>query len=478
MAGSEDKLRYERVADTIERQIENGALAANDRVPSLRAMSRASGVSVGTVVQAYLHLERRGILQTRPRSGYFVAPPRAAARAPQAKRTRSTRPASVASKVVDTVIASLGRSDIVALNSAIATSASRINGRLNGIARAVLRAHPGNANELAPIAGIPALRREVAKRIALTGAAVGPDDVVITSGTMEAITLSLGVLCRGGDAVIVESPTYFGVLQVIERLRLKVVEIPNHPGYGIDVAAIRNAVGKTRIAAAVLQANFNNPTGALTPDAAKAEIVAILSRAGVPIIEDDIYGDLHFDAQRPRPLSAFDESGSTVTCGSISKTVAIGYRIGWAAAPKLATEITRAKFSSSVACPTLQQHVIARYLAARLHDRHIRRVRENLAANCQRYRDAIQRTFPEGTRVSRPDGGVVLWVELPAGFDGVALFQQALAHRIGIAPGIIFSAKADYRNFIRLSAGVQWSRTVEEALETLARMAAGSTVRR
>jgi DNA-binding transcriptional MocR family regulator len=472
MARADNKLRYERVADRIETQIANGALGANDRVPSLREMSRASGVSVGTVVQAYLHLERRGILHTRPRSGYFVSQPATRNVTPQAKRARSTRPASVAAKVVDTVIASLGRSDIVALNSAIASSAGRINGRLNSIARSVLRAHPGNANDLAPIAGIPSLRREVAKRLALSGAPVSPEDVVITSGTMEAITLALGVLCQAGDTVIVESPTYFGILQVVERLRLKVVEVPNHPGLGLDVGAIRNLIGKTKVAAAVLQANFNNPTGALTPDGSKAEIVSVLGRAGIPIIEDDIYGDLHFGPLRPRPLSAFDDSASVVSCGSISKTVAIGYRIGWAVAPRLATEITRAKFSSSVACPTLQQYVIARYLAAGLHDRHIRKVRENLAANCHRYREAILAAFPEGTRVSYPEGGVVLWLELPSGIDGVALFEQALEHRIGIAPGIIFSAKADYRNFIRLSAGIEWSPAVEKALVTLGRMAA------
>jgi DNA-binding transcriptional MocR family regulator len=465
------KLRYEQLADRIETQIGNGTLTSHDRVPSLRRMSQTAGVSVGTVVQAYVHLESRGILYTRPRSGYFVSPAANPAAMPTAKRIRSARPTDIATNVLDRVIESLGRTDLIAFNSAIVTSAARINGRLNGIARGVLREHPGNANDLAPVAGIESLRREIAKRMVLAGVAVSPGDVVITNGTMEALTLALGALCKAGDTVLIESPTYPGILQMIGRLRLKVVEVPNHPGRGIDVDAVEQLIEKTRIAVALLQANFNNPTGALTPDVVKRRLVEVLTGAGVRIVEDDIYGDLHFGAVRPRPLSAFDDSGLVVTCASISKTVAIGYRLGWAISPRYAADITRAKFSSSVACPTLQQRVVARYFAAGLHDRHIRQVREALALNCRRFREAVERGFPAGTRVSHPDGGVVLWVELPQGVDGVGLFEQALAHRIGTAPGVIFSARGDYRNFVRLSAGVQWTPEAQRALRTLAALA-------
>lgn len=470
MAARAPKLRYEQVADRIEEQIANGSLKVNDRVPSLRTMSRMAGVSIGTVVQAYLHLERRGVVCTRPRSGFFVSPRSDDSPAPRVKRPRSSRPSNVTTRVIDTVIEAFGRSDIIAFNSAIAKSAARINGRLNSIARAVLREIPDNANELTPVAGLESLRREVAKRMALSGAAMSPDDVVITSGTMEALTLTLGVLCKPGDTVIVESPTYFGILQVIERLQLKIVEVPNQPGLGIDADAIARIIGMTKIRAALLQSNFNNPTGALTPDETKEKIVSLLTGAGIPIVEDDIYGDLHFGSERPKPLSAFDRSGLVITCGSISKTVAIGYRIGWAASPNFSPEIKRAKFSSSVACPTLQQHIVARYLSAGVHDRHIRRVREILSQNCQLFREAIYSFFPDQTRVSNPDGGVVLWLELPGHVSGVDLFEQALAQQIGIAPGMIFSARGDYRNFIRLSAGIDWTPATENAIRTLGRL--------
>jgi len=465
-------LEYERVAAIIERQVDAGALHERERVPSLRAMSRHAGVSVGTVVQAYMHLERRGVLEAQARSGYFVAARRAAAvEAPVTRKAPSRRPLDVATEVVDSVIASFGQTDLVALNSALATSTARINGRLNALTRRTLREAPSLPSSFSVPPGHDGLRREIAKRMALAGARVSHDDVVITNGTMEALALSLAVLCSPGDSVLVESPTYFGILQLLQHLRLKVVEVPNHPSRGIDVEALEYALGGARIAAALLQSSFNNPTGAATPDDAKRRIVAALARRGVPLIEDDIYADLHFGRERTKPFAAFDASGSVVTCGSISKSIAIGYRVGWAISGTHAAALMRAKFCTTIATQTLQQHVTARYLRAGLHDRHLRRVRDDLRANCARFTDSIAASFPSGTRVSQPTGGVVLWVELPDGVDGVELFRAALAQRIGIAPGAIFSAKADYRNFIRLSAGVQWTPTVARALHVLGRLA-------
>jgi DNA-binding transcriptional MocR family regulator len=464
--------KYEIVADAVETQISNGLLRANERVPSIRSMSRSFGVSVGTVIQAYLHLERRGLLQTRPRSGYFVSSSTPGGLgAPTRSGRRSTRPLSISPQVIDTVVESLRRTDLIALNSAVALSASRINGRLNSIARRAIRERPGNANELSLPPGSETLRRAVAKQMTATGLEAGADDVVVTSGTLDAIALSLGVLCKAGDTVLVESPTYFGILQVIQYLRLKTVEVPNHAIEGIDVQAVENAIGKTHISAAVLQSSFNNPTGAVTSDENKKRIVAAFARAGIPIVEDDIYGELYFRGDRPKPFSAFDDKGIVICCGSASKTVALGYRVGWAISTHCAPAIARAKYFSSVACPTLQQEVLSRYYATRVHDRHLRRVREHLAENFKRFIDTIGHAFPEGTRVSNPAGGVVLWLELPEHVDSIDLFQRALAHKIGIAPGIIFSAQADYRNFIRLSAGANWTPEVEKAIKVLGRLA-------
>ncbi len=470
-APNQAPLLYERVAHLVEKQIATGALRANDRIPSVRSMSRAAKVSVSTVVQAYVHLENIGLIEARPQSGFYVRPPDPrVVPEPRAKPSRSRRPASIATEMLDMCREALTRSDIVPLNGAFTSPALYPNQRLNNLAREVLRDRPQHAGELIMPPGDAELRRQIAKRMGLAGAPTDPEHVVITSGAMDAITLSLRVICQPGDTVLVESPTYFGLLQAIEYLGLKVVEVPNRPGIGIDADAVRDVARSTRLAAAVLMPNFNNPAGTLTPEDAKREIVATLTGMEIPIVEDDLYGDLHYGATRPTSLRACDETGLVISCGSVSKTIALGYRIGWAVAPQFHADIARAKFFSSVACPTLQQLVLSRYYASGGYDRYLRRIRTMLSANSQSFIDAVARYFPPGTRIARPAGGIVIWIEMPPGVDGAELFRTALASRIGIAPGIVFSAKADYRNYIRMSCGLPWSPAIDRAVEKLGKL--------
>lgn len=463
-------LLYERVARLVERQIATGTLRSNERIPSVRSMSRTAKVSVSTVVQAYVHLESIGLIEARPQSGFYVRPTPSPLPEPRPKLTRTRRPISIASEVLDTCRQALSRTDIVPLNGAFTSPALYPNRRLNNLIREVLRDHPLHAGEMIAPPGHPELRRQIAKRMALAGAPTDPDHVVITNGSMDAIALSLQVLCQPGDTVLVESPTYFGLLQAVEHLRLKVVEVPNRPAEGIDVDAVRAIAANTRLAAAVLMPNFNNPSGALTSDEAKRDIVATLTAREIPIIEDDVYGDLHHGTRRPPSMRAFDDAGLVISCSSVSKTIALGYRIGWAVSPLFHTDITRAKFYTSISCPTLQQHVLARYYASGGYDRYLRRVRASLASNAQACIEAISRYFPEGTRVARPAGGLVVWVELPRSVDGAELFRTALASRIGVAPGIVFSANAEYRNYVRLSCALPWSATIDRALEKLGKL--------
>ena len=245
---SQAPLLYERVAHLVETQIATGTLRTNDRIPSVRSMSRTASVSVSTVVQAYVHLENIGLIEARPQSGFYVRPPDPTlVPEPRAKITRSRRPMSVAAEMLDTCREALSRTDIVPLNGAFTSPALYPTQRLNNLTREVLRDRPLHAGELIMPPGDPELRRQVAKRMAFAGAPTDPEHVVITGGTMDAITLALRVLCQSGDTVLVESPTYFGLLQAIEHLRLKVVEVPNRPGTGIDAEAVRTVVRSTQL---------------------------------------------------------------------------------------------------------------------------------------------------------------------------------------------------------------------------------------
>jgi DNA-binding transcriptional MocR family regulator len=467
-------LVYEKIAQLIERQILSGALRTQDRIPSVREMSRTAGVSVSTVVQAYLRLESAGLIEARAKSGFYVSALRSERlRLPRERKPRSVRPRSVAGEVLDTSIEAMRRVDVLPLSGAVSAPVFYPNRRLSQLTREILKDYPLHAGEFVLPPGDLELRRQIAKRMTLAGSPTDPEEVVITSGALDAITLSLRALCRAGDTVLVESPTFFGILQAIEYAGLKVVEVPNRAGTGIDIEGIRRAIRATKVTAAVLMPTFNNPTGSLTSAENKRTLVKALCGARIPIIEDDVYGDLYFSLRRPPSLRSFDESGLVVSCGSISKTVALGFRIGWAVSSQFHGEIARAKFFSSVACPTLQQKVIARYFASGGYERHLRRLRQTISANAGRMIDAIARHFPAETHVARPAGGMVVWVELPRGVDGIELFRTALANQIGIYPGVVFSATADYRNYIRLNCGLEWTLAVDRAIERLGKAVMG-----
>ncbi len=465
-------LRYERVANLVQAQIASGALRPRDRIPSIRAMSRGAGVSVSTVVQAYVHLEKLGIVESRPQSGFFVRS-RNIEQLPPMRHRRSTgnaRPRGVAQDVIDAVLDAFLDKDVVPLGCAVPDPDLYPNRRINTLIREVLRDVPQHAGLSIMPPGDANLRREIARRFATFGAPTPIDDIVITSGAIDAVTLALSITCKPGDTVLVEAPTYYGLLQVIEHLGLRVLEVPNHADSGIDVDAVRSAVRNNRLGAALLVPNFNNPVGSRTPDDAKREIVRALTEKGVPIIEDDVTGDLPLGGERPRPLRAFDESGLVVTCGSASKTVALGFRVGWAVSSGFSQELKRAKFFSSVAAATLPQLVLARYFASGGYDRHVRGIRQQLASNVQAFLESIATCFPKGTRVARPAGGSLLWVELPTHVDGTEVFRAARAKGVGVMPGVIFSATGRFRNYIRVNCGVQWTARVATAIEKLGRI--------
>jgi DNA-binding transcriptional MocR family regulator len=216
-------------------------------------------------------------------------------------------------------------------------------------------------------------------------------------------------------------------------------------------------------------ANFHNPVGSLMPDAGKQRLVAMLAERGIPLIEDDIFGDLHFGETRPRIAKCFDRDGLVLTCSSFSKTLAPGYRIGWVIPGRFAAAVLKIKRSMGFsATPT--QLAVAEFLRSGGYDRHLRRLRAAYRDQVQRMRDHIAQVFPAGTRITRPQGGFVLWVELPPGVDSMELFEQALAAGVSIAPGTLFSPTQKYRRFIRLNAGMVWSDPLRAAVDTLGRL--------
>lgn len=288
---------------------------------------------------------------------------------------------------------------------------------------------------------------------------------------MEALHLCLRTVARSGDTIVVESPAYYGVLQLIESLGMRALEVPANAGTGIDLAALDDALRKHRVRACLLVPNFSNPLGALVPDEAKQEIVRMLARREIPLIEDDIYGDLQLEGARPRPAKAFDDSGLVMLCASFSKTLAPGYRVGFVAPGRFRDAVERLKFAQTVATPTLPQMAIADFLENGGYERHLRKLRHALAGQVARVREAIASSFPAGTRISRPRGGFMLWVEMPPGKSALELHARAADRGISVMPGNLFSANRRFSSCIRVSCGWPWSDRIERAIATLGEIA-------
>ncbi len=464
--------RYEQLAELIVSMIDNGTLAPGERVPSVRALSEQHGISISTVLQAYRLLEDRGVLAARPQSGFYVAATQGGTLArPSPSRLRSRASTVSISGAVAALLEHASNSALVPLGCAVPDAALLQSKRLDlALARAA-RQHGARHNVYGSPRGDLGLRREISRRAMRIGHALSPDDVIITNGCTEAVMLALSAVAKPGDTIAVESPTYFGLLHTLEVLGMKALELPTDPARGVNVAALARLLDTEPVGACMLSSSFSNPLGALMPEAQKRELLALLARHAIPLIEDDVYGEIHFTRERPRPFIALDGGASTIYCSSFSKSLAPGYRIGWIAPGSLAQRVVDRKLAFSLCSPVLPQVALADFLASGAYDAHMRRLRRLLEENLLRLARAIEASFPTETRVSRPAGGFALWVELPSRFDSRALFDEALEHGICFAPGDVFSASRRFRNCLRLSAGSTWSERIDKGVRRLGALA-------
>ncbi len=465
---------YEEVAQRISFLIEQGALRPGDRIPSIRSLSQQMHVSINTVKEAYSQLEDRQLLEARPQSGYCVRAwlPELPAE-PEVNHPALDSPAEVnLTNVYRLVMRDLLDTKLLQLGIATPNHQLLPVTKLNRMLARETRRFPQQSvsYELPP--GNLRLRQQIAQRLLLSGCTLSPDQIVITSGCVEAVALSLRTLCRPGDAVAIETPFYFNFLQLIEDLDLKALEIPASPRGGISLEALEYALDRNcgKVKACIVVSNFNNPLGSVMADADKQRLVKILENYQVPLIEDDVYGDLSFAGKRPTVAKAFDKTGNVLLCSSFSKTLAPGYRVGWIAAGGYQDRIERSKMIAGVATASPPQQAIAAFLANGGYEHHLRSIRRSYARQVAQMSDAVRRFFPEGTRISRPQGGFVLWVEMPEIIDSLRLYKQAKGIGISITPGQLFSIEGKFHNCIRLNAAC-WDSRVEAAVKSLGRLA-------
>ncbi len=470
--------RYEATARFITDLVDNGTLIPGARVPSLRQITKQRGVSLSTALQAYRALEDRGILQARPQSGFYVAKGAPIRLETPVISRPPVRPTIVAvSGVVPKLLEYAADPDLIPLGCAIPNAELLAAGRLDRFLARAARVKGIDYNTYTVPKGDPRLRREIARRALRWGQVLSPDDIAITCGCTEALVLALKVVSRPGDTIAIESPTYFGFLQVLETLGLRALELPTDARSGVDLTALRRALGATSVTACLFSSSFNNPLGCTMSDEKKKAVLELLAKHRIPLIEDDIYGDIYFGDDRPKPFMALDSHGNTIYCSSFSKTIAPGYRVGWVATGRHMAKLLESKFAFTLCGPALPQAALAEFLSSGGYDSHLRRVRRTFGENIDRMTRTIDRTFPPGTRVSRPDGGFVLWVQLPKPVLSRELFEAALKKRICFVPGDVFSPSHRYVNCLRVSCGSAWHARIEKGLETLGQLASALLTR-
>ena len=468
--GCEDTL-YEQVALRISELIDRGTLRPGERVPSVRKCSSQQNVSIATVTQAYRLLENRGVLEARPQSGYYVRSRRWMAPPEPGKSKTSPRAVNLrVSELIMQVIKAGRDPELVRLGASLPSPELYPLKELHRAVSSVGRRSPVAAHTYDPPPGNRALRVEVARRAMESGCTLAPDDIITTIGVTEALNLCLRAVARPGDIIAIESPTFFGILQIIESLGMRVCEIPTFPREGICLNELAARLKTCRIKACVFTPNFSNPLGSCMPDEKKRELVKLLTRHEVPLIEDDLYGNLPFGPVRPKTAKAFDEEGWVMLCDSFTKTLSPGYRVGWVAPGRFKEKVEFLKFVNTAASPSLPQMAIAEFLRNGSFDSHLRKIRRLYASQAQLMSQAASRYFPPNTKVTRPTGGMCLWVELPAHINALTVYQRALRSKISIAPGPIFSPKQNFQNFIRLNCGNPWSDTIEGAMRELGRI--------
>lgn len=471
--------RYEKLAADIEAQVRQGVLLPGEQVPSVRQAAQHHRMSVGTVVRAYLLLESRGIVESRPQSGYFVrARPGEDALALRVSQP-SARPSAVdVSALVLSTLRSIRVHDAVPLGSPYPDSSGFPWRRISQYAGAIARAHDqwSLLDDLPP--GNPELIRQIARRYLENGYPVDPHEIVITLGATEAINLCLQAVARPGAAIAVESPTFYAMLHAIERLGMRAVEVATDPVTGIDIDALERILGAEGIAACMVMPNFQNPLGFQMPDAHKRRLVELLTARDVPVIENDVCGELYFGDAHPTSLKTYDTAGIVLHCASFSKTLTTAFRIGWALPGRYRAAVERLKFLNTLTTPSIPQRAIAEYLRNDGYGLQLRRVRRLYAQQARIMAAAVRRFFPPGTTLSQPMGGYVLWVQLPGGVDAMDMYHAALEQHVTVAPGHMFAPGDTYRHCIRLNYSAPWSPRTEGAVQTLGQIAAHLLARR
>ncbi|KFF02147.1 aminotransferase-like domain-containing protein [Chryseobacterium luteum] len=461
---------YTEIADGIASQIRNGVLKPGDRLPSVRMMCREHQVSMNTAKRVFLELESQSLIESKPQSGYFVS----SLMSVKLPLPEVSRPSLIANndeqdELISRVYENMGKKGLTFFSIGVPSGDLLPQAKLKKEIINATRELKDGGTEYEELQGNLKLRRMIAVRSLQWGGNLSEDDLVTTNGGMNALSFCLMALGKPGDTIAIESPCYPGILQLANGLGLNVLELPTHPTTGIEIEALKKVIPKIDLC--LLIPNFNSPLGSCMPDENKKETVRILSENNIPLIEDDVYGDLYFGSSRPKCCKSFDKDGNVLYCSSISKTLAPGYRVGWIAPGRYKDKIMKLKLLHSTSSISIVNEAVANFLKSGKYEKHLQQMRKALQNNYQNYVQTIADYFPEGTKTSRPQGGLSLWVEFDQHIRTTELYDMAIKQNISIAPGRMFTLQDQFENCMRLCIGLPWTEETRLCLQKVGNLA-------
>ncbi|WP_080779150.1 aminotransferase-like domain-containing protein [Chryseobacterium phocaeense] len=461
---------YTEIAEGIASQIRNGVLKAGDKLPSVRMMCQEHQVSMNTAKRVFLELESLSLIESKPQSGYFVS----RLMSVKLPLPEVSRPSLIANndepdELISRVYENMGKKGLTFFSIGIPSGDLLPQAKLKKEIINATRELRDGGTEYEELQGNLKLRRMIAVRSLQWGGNLSENDLVTTNGGMNALSFCLMALGKPGDTIAIESPCYPGILQLANGLGLNVLELPTHPTTGIEIDALRKVIPQINLC--LLIPNFNSPLGSCMPDENKKEIVKLLAEHNIPLIEDDVYGDLYFGSSRPKCCKSFDKEGNVLYCSSISKTLAPGYRVGWIAPGKYKDKIMKLKLLHSTSSISIVNEAVANFLKSGKYEKHLQQMRKALQSNYQNYVQVIADYFPEGTKTSRPLGGLSLWVEFDKKIRTTELYDLAIKQNISIAPGRMFTLQDQFENCMRLCIGLPWTDETQLCLQQLGNLA-------
>lgn len=438
--------RYQQLAHTLCQRIEQHEFQPGSLLPSIRVLSQQYQLSKNTVIHALSELEHNGLIQAQPRQGFRVCAPQ------QASPTIEPRAVSLGATAFS-VLGAASRPGVLALGSADPDSRwPAVSWLYQQLARTARQRsqNPQRSSHYSAPAGDPSLRNALADHLNATAFACNSEQIIITQGAQEALSLSLRSVAEPGDIIAVESPCYYGTLQCVEALGLKVLELPGDPVSGTNLSALEQALTRWPVKALLTNPTFNNPLGFSLDLSSRKQLIALANQWDIAIIEDDVFAELGFQGQRATPLKALDSEQRVIHCGSFSKSLDADLRLGWVLPGRYYEQLNYLKYITSISCPGLAQQAVAELLKGRRYRRHLSQLARAYGERATMLAEDVRQHWPAPVSFIPPQGGMVQWFELPKQCNSDQLFQQALQKGIGTSPGNLFCTDQRFGHHLRL----------------------------